>query len=400
MHSSQVVKPNLLVVLSRFPYPLEKGDKLRAYHQLVGLSLNFNITLVCLTEQNISNEHQKALQPFCLKIHIFKLNKVLQIINLCLCILSEKPFQVAYFWQFRIHRKINRIINTVKPDFIYAQLIRTSEYVKDYHACPKIIDYMDAFSKGIERRIPDQSFLNKYFFRQEFIRLKKYERDIFEYFEEHIIISEQDRNYILHSKSNDISILKNGITKHFLEIKPDSVKTYDLIFTGNMSYPPNIAAGIYIAKKILPLLNKEIRFLISGVNPHHSIRKLASTSIEITGWVEDITESYIKSKIFIAPMFIGTGLQNKLLEAMALGIPCITTTMANTALGAFPEESILIADNEFEFKLQIERLLTDNFLYQKIQKNALSFVQNNFSWEHLNEQLTELIVKSKGKILN
>jgi glycosyltransferase involved in cell wall biosynthesis len=74
--------------------------------------------------------------------------------------------------------------------------------------------------------------------------------------------------------------------------------------------------------------------------------------------------------------------------------------MANTALGAFPEESILIADNEFEFKSQIERLLTDKLLYQKIQKNALSFVQNNFSWEHLNEQLTELIVKSKGKILN
>jgi glycosyltransferase involved in cell wall biosynthesis len=98
-------------------------------------------------------------------------------------------------------------------------------------------------------------------------------------------------------------------------------------------------------------------------------------------------------------MFLGTGLQNKLLEAMALGIPCVTTTMANTALGAIPEESILIANNEFEFKYQIDRLLTDNFLYENIQKNALSFVQNHFSWDLLNEQLSELIVNSRNKIL-
>lgn len=399
MHSSQVVKPNLLIILSRFPFPLEKGDKLRAYHQIVGLSLKFNITLVSLTEQNIPIEYQKALAPYCHKIHIFKLNKILQIISLTFGLFTEKPFQIAYFWQFHIQRKINRIIDSMQPDFIYAQLIRTTDYVKNYHACPKIIDYMDAFSKGIERRIPDQNWYSKFFFKQEFIRLKNYERHIFEYFEEHIIISEQDRNYIYHNKSNEISIVKNGISKYFFKERTNTIKKYDLIFTGNMSYPPNIAAANYIVKKVLPLFNTEVKFLISGVNPHHSVRKLASTSIEITGWVEDITESYVKSKIFIAPMFLGTGLQNKLLEAMALGIPCVTTTMANTALGAIPEESILIADNEFEFKHQIDRLLKDRVLYENIQKNALSFVQQHFSWDLINEQLSELIVNSKNKIL-
>jgi glycosyltransferase involved in cell wall biosynthesis len=258
---------------------------------------------------------------------------------------------------------------------------------------------MDAFSKGVERRIPDQNIITKLIFKQEYVRLKNYERYIFEFFEEHIIISEQDRNYIFHNRSNEISIIKNGIPKHFFEIKSNAKKTVDLIFTGNMSYPPNVAACKYIAKKILPILSEEIKFLISGVNPHSSIIKLASSSIEVTGWVEDISESYLKSKIFIAPMFLGTGLQNKLLEAMALGIPCITTTMANTALGAKPEVSILIADNELEFKSQIERLLADENLYEKIKVNALSFVKTNFSWDTLNEQLRELIVNSRNKML-
>ena len=352
-----------------------------------------------MTDKKISDSNKQALKPYCEKIYVFKLNKLIQLVNLTFATLTDTPFQIAYFWQYHIQRKISIILNETNPNFIYSQLIRTTEYVKNYHACPKILDYMDAFSKGIERRIPDQPFFAKPFFKQEFFRLKNYERKIFEYFEEHIIISEQDRNYIFHNRADEIAIIKNGISEHLLENKLFVEKKFDLIFTGNMSYPPNVAASIYIAKRILPLLDKKVNFLVSGVNPNKSVLKLKSSKIAITGWVENISESYLQSKIFIAPMFLGTGLQNKLLEAMALGIPCITTTMANTALGAKPEEAILIADNEYEFKTQIERLLNDDFLYKKISENALLFVKTNFSWEKLNEQLTHLIVNSRNKML-
>ena len=399
MHLSKSVKPKMVIVLSRFPYPLEKGDKLRAYNQIVGLSTFFKITLICLSDIKITAEKLNALSPFCEKIHVFKLNKFIQLINLSLATITETPYQIAYFWQFHIQRKINNILQKTAPDFIYAQLIRTTEYIKNYHSCPKILDYMDAFSKGIERRIYDQNFFSKLFFKQEFIRLKNYERNIFEYFEEHIIISEQDRNYIFHSRSEEIAIVKNGVSEQLLNNQIQKEKKYDLIFTGNMSYPPNVAASNYIAKKILPILDKNTSLLISGVNPTKSVLNLKSFNITITGWVENISESYLQSRIFIAPMFLGTGLQNKLLEAMALGIPCVTTTMANTALGAVPEVSILIADNELEFKSQIERLLNDESLYNTISINAYSYVKTNFSWDRLNEQLTQLIVNSTNKML-
>ena len=399
MHLSKSVKPKMVIILSRFPYPLEKGDKLRAYNQIVGLSTFFKITLICLSDIKITTEKLDALSPFCEKIHVFKLNKFIQLINLSLATLTETPYQIAYFWQLHIQRKIREILQKTVPDFIYAQLIRTTEYVKNYHACPKILDYMDAFSKGIERRISDQNFFSKIFFKQEFIRLKNYERNIFEYFEEHIIISEQDRNYIFHSRSEEIAIVKNGVSEQLLNNQIRKEKKYDLIFTGNMSYPPNVAASNYIAKKILPILDKNTSLLISGVNPTKSVLNLKSFNITVTGWVENISESYLQSKIFIAPMFLGTGLQNKLLEAMALGIPCVTTTMANTALGAVPEVSILIADNELEFKSQIERLLNDESLYNTISINAYSYVKTNFSWDRLNEHLTQLIVNSTNKML-
>lgn len=399
MNSSKTYKPSLVIVLSRFPFPLEKGDKLRAYHQIVGLSKSFEITLICICENRIKPSDFNALQPYCKDIHTFKLNRFLQIINLFFCIFTEKPFQVAYFWQYHIHVKVKKIIQRIKPDFIYSQLIRTTEYIKNHHHCPKTLDYMDVFSMGIERRIPAQPWYLKPLFNQEYIRLKNYEREIFDYFEEHTIISEQDRSFIIHPKSKDIQIIKNGISDYFFEAK-DNVKNFDLVFTGNMSYPPNVAASLYIINEILPLFSSTKKLLISGVTPVKSITKLASKNIVITGWVEDIRESYLNAKIFVAPMFIGTGLQNKLLEAMALGIPCITTTLANTALGATPNEMILIANTPLEFKNQIEILLNDQNRYETIKSNGKLFVKNYFSWESQNEQLTNLIVNSRNKMLN
>jgi glycosyltransferase involved in cell wall biosynthesis len=396
MNSSKTAKPSLVILLSRFPYPLEKGDKLRAYHQIVGLSNHFSITLICITDVQVSTQDENVLKKYCNDIHIFKLNKIIQLLNLSLCIFSEKPFQVAYFWQYHIHRKIQKIIYKKKPEFIYAQLIRTTEYIKNYHQCPKTIDYMDVFSMGIERRINTQPWYLKSLFKQEYQRLKNYERHIFDYFEEHLIISEQDRSFIIHPKSKEIKVLKNGISEHFF-IDNQIDKKYDLVFTGNMSYPPNIAASNFIIKEILPKLNNSFSLLISGVNPPKSLLKYHSNKINISGWIEDIRESYLKSKIFVAPMFLGTGLQNKLLEAMALGVPCITTTMANTALGAVPEKSILIADNSEEFTNQINRLIQDEELYKTIKKEGQEFVKNNFSWELLNEQLHTLIVNSRNK---
>ena len=101
-------------------------------------------------------------------------------------------------------------------------------------------------------------------------------------------------------------------------------------------------------------------------------------------------DCYAISKVFIAPMFIGTGLQNKLLEAMAMGIPCITTSLANKALGATPDKEILIANNADEFITQYKRLLEDSYFYTQLVKNGKEYVLLHFSWSQCNKTQTYL----------
>lgn len=394
MNSSNPYRKKLVIIVSRFPFPLEKGDKLRAFHQIKELSSTYSITLIATTDSKVSKESIEQLRKYCSTIYIFRLSKISIAFNICLQIFTKKPFQIGYFYSSKNNYRINKILEEIKPDHIYCQLIRVSEFVKNYHHCKKTIDYMDALSKGIQRRIEKAPFYLKWLFKIESKRLANYERQIFDYFENQIIISEQDRELILHPNKAKIHCIPNGVDNSFFE-KIDETKKYDLLFVGNMSYAPNIEAANYISTELIPNLKKSnptISFLISGANPHSSILKLAknNSAISVSGWIDDIRTSYAQGKIFIAPMMIGTGMQNKLIEAMAMGIPCITTSLANNAIKALHNESIIVANTKEEFIEAIEKLLSDSFYYSKIAEGGKSFVKQNYNWQSTTQKLISI----------
>ncbi len=389
-------KPIVFVFLSRFPYPLEKGDKLRAYNQLIELNKQFEVHLFCLNETIISEEQLSKVKQVCSELTVFQLSKWSLVIQILLSVFSKKPFQVHYFFRKSIQKKIHKQLKKRKPDLIYCQLIRMAEYVKNYHDCPKYIDYMDALSKGMERRIYTEPIWKRWFYRMESKRLKQYEGSIFDYFEGHSIISEQDRNAINHPKQSHIQIIRNGVDLRFFEAMPEVKKDALIVFTGNFSYAPNIEAAEYLVNKILPELKKKKipgKILISGANPSSRVLALASENVEVTGFVEDIRESYHRGKIFVAPLFIGSGLQNKLLEAMSCGLICITTTLVNNSLKGTNEENILLAENLSEFVELIEECVHKKSKFNSLSINAKQFIEQNFLWETQNQFLTSELLQ-------
>lgn len=383
----------LFVLVSRIPYPLEKGDKLRAYHQVNLLARRHKVHLCCLTDTPVHPEARKELEKICDEVSILKLNRLLIIWRMCLAFFSDKPFQVHYFYQWKIHRKILRLIARSKPDHIYCQLIRTTEYIKNVHTIPKTLDYMDAFNKGMERRIKESPWYSKWFLRNESQRLVAYENLIFDYFENHTIISEQDRKLIFHPERDSIAVIPNGVDFNFFMPK-SSEKNYDLLFTGNMSYAPNVNSAIYLIDKILPLVKESVpnvKLLIAGVSPHRSLVEKQSDNVIISGWMEDIRDAYWQSKIFVAPMLIGTGLQNKLLEAMSMELPCITSTLANNALGGEPGKHLLVAKSEKEYAAMIIDLLKNEDMARQLGKGGGDWVRENYDWKASVDLLDNLI---------
>lgn len=385
----------ILVLLSRVPYPLEKGDKLRAFNQIKQLARHHKIILFATSDTDIHQDAVKELSAYCEHIEIFHLSRLTVGVNLLRSLFSGLPFQVGYFYSPAVRERVKELVGRFAPDHIYCQLIRTSEFVKDIKGIPMTLDYMDVFSKGMERRYDKEPFFMRPLIAMEKNRLLKYEHDVFSRFRNKTIISNQDMKLIPHPDREKITIVPNGVDTTFFT-PMERKKDFDMLFNGNMNYPPNVESVEFFVKKVLPLIHKErpgTTLLISGASPNAKVKALAGEFVHVSGWVDDIRDSFARSKILVAPMLISIGLQNKLLEAMAMKIPCITTTLANNAIHAKPGSQILVADTPEDIAKAALRLLDDEKLAMQIAEEGYRFVHENFDWNNATAHLVSLIDK-------
>lgn len=383
----------IVVLTSRFPFPLEKGDKLRVYNQIKEFSKRHEVTLIATNFTDVTETQLQELEEYCKTIHVFKLNIVDQISNLGRSYFNRLPFQVGLFYKSGIKRKIHKIIEELKPDAIYCHLIRMSEYVKDIKGIPKTLDYMDIFSMGMQRRADRSGLGMKQAAQMEYKRLLKYENEIFNSFEHKTIISEQDKNLIPHPNKGQIHVIENGVdTSIFRPI--EMKKKYDLLFTGNMGYPPNIESAIYAATQILPLVHKKnpnVNLLIAGISPSASVRKLQSDKVDVIDNFEHIRDAFAISRINLAPMLISIGLQNKILQAMAMKVPTICSSLANNAVKAKNGEAVIEANQPEEYAKHILELLDNERMAAEIGEGGYKFVLQRFNWGIQNEKLEKII---------
>ena len=380
----------IFVLLPRIPYPLEKGDKLRAFNQIKQLSKHNEIILCALNDNPKVNEQEAfhALQPYCQSINFIKISKLQILLGLVRAFFKGLPLQCGYFYNRKAAKKVDSVIAKHKPEILYGQLLRVAEYIR-YKNLPKAIDFQDIFSYGMKRRADIASPLIRPIFNMEYQRLKRYEAAIFNDFAVRSIICEPDRALFPHERRNEILIIPNGVDHEYF--KPQECeKKYDLVFTGNMSYPPNVNAVEYLSHEILPIVWKtlpDVKLYIAGASPDPKVKKVASERIIVSGWLDDIRTAYAQSRVFIAPMRIGTGLQNKLLEAMSMHLPAITSPLANASLGAKPNEEIMVGSNAQEMAQHIITLLTDTQKAEQIAQAGFDFTNRVYDWGKATEIL-------------
>ncbi len=382
----------IFVLLPRIPYPLEKGDKLRAFNQIKQLAKHNEIVLCALNDNAKVSEQDAfhALQPYCQSISFISINKAQILLGLVRAFFKGLPLQCGYFYNRKAAKRIDMLITKHKPDMLFGQLLRVAEYIR-HKSIPKALDYQDIFSYGMKRRADIASPVTRPIYDMEYRRLKRYEAAIFNDFDVRSIISEPDRALFPHERRNEILIVPNGVDHDYFKPQ-EKEKKYDLVFTGNMSYPPNVNAVEYLAHEIMPIVWKtlpETKLYIAGATPDPKVKKAASARIIVSGWLDDIRDAYAESRIFIAPMRIGTGLQNKLLEAMSMRLPAITSPLANASLGAKPDEEILVGDKAETLAQHIITLLTDKEKADHIAQAGFDFTNRVYDWGKATEKLEE-----------
>lgn len=389
----------ILVVLPRFPYPLEKGDKLRAYHQIVEFSRRHEIHLFAVSHDKVTPEQRAALEPYCRSITVVTPTRFTALFNTARNYFRSKSLQMGYWDSARARCAVKDLAKKIKPDVVYNQMVRTVPLVARLQF-PKVMDFQDALSMNTERRMEQSRGLLRSILHYEFKMLRSTEYNSFKIFDALTIISETDADAIPHKRNGDIHIVRNGVDFDYFAPQPLSPSAPQplntIVFCGNMQYAPNIDAARYLVNDIMPLVwqkRPEARLVLAGATPTAAVRRLAGPRVEVTGSVPDIRPYYAHSRLFIAPMRLGSGLQNKLLEAMAMGVPCVTTPIANEALGATPGIHLLVGNSPQELASHILSLLADPAWAQALSAAALDYVHQNYSWPAAVQPLEDIFTQ-------
>lgn len=389
----------ILVVLPRFPYPLEKGDKLRAYHQIVELSKRHEIHLFAVSHTKVTAEQRAALEPYCKSISVVTPTHFTAYFNVMRNYFRAKSLQMGYWDSARARNTVRNLAKQLQPDIVYNQMVRTVPFVARL-PFPKIMDFQDSLSLNTERRMEQSKGLWRSILHYEFKMLRSTEYNAFKIFDGLTVISEVDSEAIPQKKNGTIHIVPNGVDFDHFRVSESlshsatqSLGHFNLVFCGNLSYAPNIDAARYLVREVMPLVwdhRPEVTLLLAGADPKAAVRSLASDRVTIQASLPDIRSAYSSAQVFVAPMRIGSGLQNKLLEAMSMQLPCVTTPLANAALGATPGTHLLLGDNPQELADSILNLLENNDLASRIAQAGNAFVHEHYSWQAAVQPLEDL----------
>ena len=370
----------ILVVLPRFPYPLDKGDKLRAYHQIVELAKRHEVYLFALSHRKVRHDDYDHLHTCCTAVDYVQLHWWESAWGVLKAFLTGQPLQLGYWSSCGARRAYTHWERQIQPDVVYCQMVRTLPTAAG-SPYRKVLDFQDALSLNTRRRMERSHGLLKWVLRYEYKALQRTEQEALQLFDATTIISPADRDAIHQA----ITLVPNGVdTDYFNQaIKQSSEETFSIVFTGNMSYAPNVDAARWLVKEIMPLVWKQcpsgVNVLIAGADPKPAVKALAGPNVTVSGRLDDIRTAYASAKIFVAPMRIGSGMQNKLLEAMSMGLPCVTTSLAASPLGATAGEHLLVGDSAIELANQIVKLGTEA-LHDTIAAAGHRFVQEHYAW--------------------
>ncbi|MBF0236247.1 MAG: glycosyltransferase [SAR324 cluster bacterium] len=382
-------RKNVLYVTTRFPFPKIKGDKLRAYHQIVELSKSNNVILMTLLEDKNDTQYFDELKPFCKKIIPVSLPPKTSVRNRRLSHLSWTPSQVAYFYNREFKNMLPKVVLAHDIDTVYCQLIRAGQYAAKLKNVWKVIDFVDAFSLNLKRNIQVEPWYRKPAMFLRTVKVWAFEQKMIRSFDKAIIISKNDQKALGH---DEIFISPNGVAQPEEQKFSHETREKALIFSGNMDYWPNEDAARYLVEEIMPHLDNDIKVYLVGINNNPQVKKYQSDRVIVTGKVPSMKEYFDKASIAVCPMRLGAGQQNKVLEAMAAGVPVVASDVANSGIGA--TDSLILANSAIEFADQINVLMKHPLKQAQLVQKAYRFIRDKFNWSQIMNQLEGEIWKT------
>jgi len=391
----------LLMIAHRLPYPPNKGDKIRAFNVLAHLAARHEVRLACLIDDADDLRHVDELSAKVIELAFERIDGRARKVLSARSLATGRSVTVTHFHRAALQRRIDEWIDQQPVDGVMCSSSASAEYLfRSRHwggalcQATKVMDLIDVdstkWSQYAETAAPPMSWV----YRHEAETLGRYEQRIVREFDRTFLVSPAEAKLLGDaSKQRKVGAFANGVDLNFFtpayaedQTQQDNAKGGEplIVFTGVMDYRPNIEGVEWFAREVLPGIRirmPDARFAIVGSRPVQSVQALADQpGVIVTGFVEDVRDWLARASVCVAPLLIARGIQNKVLEAMAMGRAVVATPQAFEGVEAQAGRDVLVAGSSAEFTQTVLALLADKPRAEAIGRKARECMEQRYRW--------------------
>jgi len=381
----------LLYLVHRLPYPPNKGDKVRSYHLLKHLAARHSVFLGTFVDDPDDLQHLPVVRALCADVCAVSLQPAMAKLRSLVGLLRHEALTLGYYRSATLQEWVARTVAAQQIDAVLVFSSSMAPYALAHPELPMLADLVDVDSAKWTEYANRHHWPMSWLYRREGARLLTYERTVVTRARRSFLVTDKEVSLFSNlapESHGQVLALGNGVDADFFKPDPVHASPYrdgelPLVFTGAMDYWPNVDAVCWFAAEVLPTLRQRwpaLRLHIVGRSPSAQVQALAGPGLNVTGTVSDVRPWLQHAAVAVAPLRLARGVQNKVLEAMAMGVPVVAAGHCVSAIDADSGAELLAATDAVDYIAQISRLLVDRGLAGAVGQAGRRCVLRCYSW--------------------
>ena len=385
----------VIALTHRVPYPPDRGDKIRTYHLLSRLARRAEVHLLCLADPPSDQTYWAALERMFASVSIVPLHMSTQCIRALPYLATSQPLTLPIFHHPRLAAKLAERIAAVRPHALYAESSSMAPYALRHPHTPLAMDFVDVDSAKWRAYTRQRGALLAPLYAREAWALARYERRVARHACVSLFAARRELALFRAIAPNARArVIENGVDVDYYAPRTSPPREPSVVFFGAMDYAANAAAAVYLVRTVLPRLRAsvpELRVVLAGARPGREVRALASVpGVNVTGFVQDIRPHVTQCTLTACPLRVARGVQNKILEAMAMGVPVVASPEAAEGIEADADKELVVAPSDTSgvvFANAVLSLLADPDRCESLRHRARARVVARYDWQQRADEL-------------
>ncbi|MBB1075249.1 TIGR03087 family PEP-CTERM/XrtA system glycosyltransferase [Rhodoferax sp. 4810] len=386
----------LLYLVHRLPYPPNKGDKVRSYHLLKHLTQQHRVFLGTFIDDPADEVYLDTVRDLCPDLHVARIQPRSAKLRSLAGLLTGQSLSQHYYQNAGLQTWVQRTLTEHDIDAVVIFSSVMAQYIKTESSPRMLVDFVDVDSAKWTQYAPDHRWPLSRLYQREGEKLLAYERSVALRAQRSFFVTDNEAalfKQFAPESAATVDAISNGVDAEFFAPDPARASPFaataeyttpiPLVFTGAMDYWPNIDAVTWFVADMLPALRQQwpqLCFYIVGRSPPPAVQALAGPGVVVTGTVPDVRPYLQHAAVVVAPLRVARGIQNKILEAMAMARPVVASDSCAQAITATPEAELLWATEPTDFVAQISALLNSPQRCASVGAAGRERVLSDYSW--------------------